>query len=396
MRRLNILLAAGLLAFPVVSEAKTLNELLVEKGVISADDMNSANHGKVHYKDGTRLEFGDDLSLKMNLRIKARYSYDDYEDASLRGMTDTSSIEVPQARVEFKGHALSKKVSFKLQNDFMSNRGTGLIKDIWLQMNFDKSAMVRAGQFKVPFGRQETNSSTKIQFIRRANVSDDLTYGRNQGAMLHGKLGDQANYALGIFNGTSTGEGAANGSTTGTGTDNEHLGAAHFNASLVGDYDRSFEGDPYNSDFSVGMGASATYGSGNNAMGDFDEWGVAVDLGTRVRGFSFQTEFLYRGMDIDGVSGSAGEQDDYGLWAQTGYFFVPEEWEVAARFGWHSYDDDVSAIDDEYEYGFVLGYFMRGHDIKFQTGITWVDTNTAAGGSDTLDFRYEAQMLGYF
>jgi hypothetical protein len=100
------------------------------------------------------------------------------------------------------------------------------------------------------------------------------------------------------------------------------------------------------------------------------------------------------------------------LYAQGGYFVVPQEWEVAARFGWVTFDEDfagnlgrtngltpslstTTGLDDVYEVNAVVAYYINGHNLKVMTGPSWLISNPKSG-EDTTDFRYQVGLFGYF
>ena len=395
MRKLTLIAAAGLLSMPVASEAKTLNELLVEKGVISAEEAASTGSSRVSYKNGTRLEFPEQgFDIKMNLEVKTRYSYLDYDKSGGTNREDASSFNTTLARVTFDGNVLNKQFSYRVQNDFAADSGGNSMRDVWLQWNLDDAAKLRMGQFKVPFGRQELNGDTKIQFIDRTNASDFFTYGRNRGAMFHGGFGDAGMYAAGIFNGVSTGEGI-----NAPGVDNNMMGAAAVSYNF-GDFgSREEEGDMRkDGDLAGTIGAAVAFGQGSTSLtsgnttvaDDFDDVRVDVDAGLRVAGFSTQAEFIYANIDYDSLGSDSGE-DFYGGYVQAGYMFVPEEMELAARFG--MIDPDGGLIDEQYEYAIVYNYFLNGHALKIQTGVAWEVTNYG-DDEDITDARYQVQLVG--
>ena len=61
-------------------------------------------------------------------------------------------------------------------------------------------------------------------------------------------------------------------------------------------------------------------------------------------------------------------------------FFVPDAWEVAARFGYLEPEDGAEAFEDAQEYSVVLGRYLNGHGMKIQTGVTF-DVENIDGGS---------------
>lgn len=394
MRKISLIAAAALFAAPLVSEAASLNELLADKG--STTGKGPGSDIRAYYNKGTILDAGDAFDTKLNLLVKPTYTY-----ADIDGGPDTNDFEVAQGRLELGGNLMQKQFSYLLQNDFATGtQGDGSkgseLKDAWMQWNADELIRARAGQFKVPFGRQALGDDPYLQFIDRSAVNNYFTAGRNQGVMLTSNSGLGAvdecyGYQMALVNGESDGEGINRAAV-----DNNLLGALsvywNYNA-----YDRNVEGDPMNSqDFQMTMGASGLYGQGSTSYvqdiaSDFDQWGAGVDMGLRYAGWSLQSEVLYRNADLDDVDVTA---DEYGVYVQGGYFFVPQEWELAARFGHLELDKDVNAAEDEQEYAVLIGYYLNGHNLKIQTGVSWLDTNYE--DTDTTDFRYQVGVTGYF
>ncbi|MCB0360664.1 MAG: hypothetical protein KDD44_13545 [Bdellovibrionales bacterium] len=396
MRKLHLLAAAGLLVAPIAAQAAPLDELLADNGVVAAD----GEAARLHYKGGTRLEFPDaGFDMKLNLQIQSRYTYADNNDgdrvaAGLAPAGDTSGFSMRRVRLVFSGNMLNKKFSYKLQNDFVGAADAGAtdgarssdLRDAWLQWNGD-DVHLRMGQYKVPFSRQENVSSANLQLVDRGIVNDFFSKGRNLGVMAHGEMSGLG-YKASIHNGNSDGEGRNRPAT-----DNKHEGAiqVYYN---MGDYDRDLEGDYGNTDdMAMTIGAAATYGQGSTAGVDFDETNVNVDLGLNCAGFSLQGEYYFRNTDPDAGSSA----DDNGFYVQTGYFFVPQEWELAFRFGYLEPEKGTATFDDEQEYAFALNYYLDGHNLKLQNGFVIDTMNDVAGGNnDITDFRYELQLSGYF
>lgn len=368
-------------------------------------DANAADDGaKVYYKDGTRIETAD-FDMRINLQVQPRFTYEDIDeggrdDAGIEDdSADTASFDLRRVRAIFSGNLLNKQFSYKVQNDFRSSGGGGQLKDAWLQWNSD-SANVRWGQFKVPFSRQENVSSAELQFIDRSIVNDIFAPSRHMGAMVHGPIGDGISYAVGAFNGESVGEGINQ-----PGVDNDLAVDAAISADF-GDYgSRGHEGDHRKDKSSTAFttGVAVIYGEGtgdplqSDTVDDFQRFDLNVDAGMRSNGLSVQTEFYYSTIDLDSIDGDAGEGDLFGFYVQSGYM-LDENWEPAVRFSYFAPDEDISDIDDIDEFNVVLNYYINGHNLKLQTGVTFEVTNfnDDAGGDDLSDFRFETQLAGYF
>ncbi len=381
MRKLGLIAAASLMALFVV-------------------DANAADDGgRVYYKDGTRLEFKD-FDMKINVHMQPRFSHEDFDgsgrtDIGLDNVGDTTGFDIERARVYFSGNLLNKQFSYQLSNDFRSDGGGSDLKDAWIQLNND-TANVRIGQFKVPFSRQEQVSDAKLMFIDRSSISDAFSPSRQMGAMLHGAVAEGLNYSVGSWNGESTGEGRNRGPSD----NNLAIDAALSYASA--DYGtRGVEGDFRDDNSALGFTAGTAVifeqGTGDpldgGADSDFDRFDLNVDAGLRVAGFDLQSEIYYSTISLDGIDGDLGEGDIWGLYAQVGYN-LDKEWGLGVRFGHFEPDSDLSDIKDQEEFNFVVNYYLNGHDLKLQNGVTWEMTNFDS--DDVTDFRYEMQLNGYF
>jgi phosphate-selective porin len=365
MRKLGFLMAAGMLVAPLASP-------------VQAED------ARVYYKNGTNLEFPTEgVNVKLNEQIQVGYSYNDYEDARARGMVDTNSFDVVRARLAVSGSALDGDLGFKLQNDFVGNseadgRADSDLRDAWLEYRADDMANVRMGQYKTPFSVQELTSSAALQLVSRSIVVDELAVDRQQGVMLHGES-DGLTYALSATNGETAGEGINQ-----SGVDNK-LGYAGMVTYSANGYDRSHEGDVKGTDgVAWTAGGAITYHEG--ASGDADTIRYNADLGLRANGLSAQAEFIARSVQPTGGS----DVDDSGYYVQLGYFVVPETWEVAGRFSSLMPESDL----DVTEYTVGLNRYLSGHNVKVQTGVTFVDTDGAAGSS-TTDVRFDVLATAY-
>jgi hypothetical protein len=102
------LVLAGLLAlYPSMSQAKTLEDLLVEKGVITKHEASSAGDSgaKVSWNDGTRFEFpATGFTAQLNTLWQGRYTFTDFDEDA--GLKNTSSFNTERARIIVSGNAL--------------------------------------------------------------------------------------------------------------------------------------------------------------------------------------------------------------------------------------------------------------------------------------------------
>jgi phosphate-selective porin len=75
------------------------------------------------------------------------------------------------------------------------------LKNAALDYSFHKALKIRAGHFKVPGSPEHLTSASKVDFIERSLIGQNLAPGRDWGAMLYGELLDRINYQAGVFKG---------------------------------------------------------------------------------------------------------------------------------------------------------------------------------------------------
>jgi hypothetical protein len=179
----------------------------------------------------------------------------------------------------------------------------------------------------------------------------------------------------------------------------------------LGAYDRSYEGDPYYSDelkltFGLqgyteqGNGQTRLTGQSSASNAEFTESGSSIDAGLRYKGFSAQAEIIGANLSYDD---GAEDSKHWGGYFQVGYFFIPQSWEVAGRYGILSPGSNTPTtrvirdieVEREYEYTLQLAHYIDGHWLKIQTGPTWLDVKSPVTGH-AMDFRYDFQVTANF
>lgn len=344
----------------------------------------SVDEAKIYYNRGITIELPH-MDLKLNVKSQFSYAYNDYENPS---DTDVNKFDVRRLRLQAAGHLDDKTFTYKVENDFSSSSSTdtkkgSALKDGWIEWNADPAAILRVGQFKVPFSRQEVASDFSQQFINRSLINDFFSAKRNVGPMLYGPLG-YANYAIGVFNGQSDSEGENL-----SGVDTRLMGAAALNAAIGPYGDRTEEGDFAETPaFAQTVGIAALYGSAERKDVDLRKFDLNGDWGARYLGFSAQSEVYYSKIDPD----SGSSLDNWGFYAQTGYFFVPQKWEAALRFGYIDYDKNQGEFDNAKEYTANVTRYIKGHDLKIQSGVTWEQYKANGSGDNKDNFRFELQL----
>ncbi len=133
-------------------------------------------------------------NVKMTGRLQMEfYDFNNGDNAIYQALpaavrAPESSFLIRRARIEARGQ-LSENVSFVIQPNYTTGQSGVTLKDAYIDVSFTKpeahNAMVlRAGQFKRPFGRYELTSSNNLPSIERGayrglvpSASNDLAVG---------------------------------------------------------------------------------------------------------------------------------------------------------------------------------------------------------------------------
>lgn len=385
--------ALALLLVPGISQAKTLEELLVEKGVVSESDLRSGTHhggAKVYWKKGSRLEFPDNgFTAQINTQLQPRYEYTDNDDAE-----NTSSFTLERARIEVEGTVLNSEFAYRISNDFTDNPGidgSGLL-DAYIEWSPCDTGGLRMGQFRSAIGRQFLNTPDRLQFADRSVVTDAFALGFQTGVAGHTSLADGNVTLQGqFFNGESDGEGRNL-----PGVDTNHTAVVSARANLLGEIDSLTEGDiDWTDELAMDVGAAFAFSDKTVGGVDYDDQTLSADFNVKASGASLHGEFFWRDED-------ATDAEPMGFYAQAGYFFMPKTFEVAVRGSYLDCDDGLAETgncagnDDISSAEVSLNYFFWKHYLKAQLGYAFVQESPTDNGEDIESNRVVFQVSSYF
>lgn len=412
MRKITIL-AAMLLLAPGISQAKTLEDLLVEKGVITkgeASAASSSSASKVYWNGGTRLDFPDTgFTVGINTLVQTRYQFTDSDEDV--GGSNTSSFSVNKAQLAISGTALNEEFSYRLETDFtgaVDSNGTRVpfLLDGYLTWRACDSVDVKMGHFKTLLGRGFNAADGGQQFADSAFISNYFAAGRQNGAVASTKFADgQFLLSAGLFNGTSDGEGSNR-----PGVDTRHAGMVSVRWNPMGQMDMAEEGDVnWTEDMAVSVGAtyaalSARNDISNDSVANAEtttDNRIAVDANLKYQGWSLHAELFNSAFEGD-QEGDADETEPTGFYAQAGYFVDPKVLEVAARYGYLDCDDGTAGgicagQDNVNEVTAGVNYYFWKHHLKAQLNYTLANQDAVGAGGDDVNTNFWIfQMTGSF
>ena len=252
----DVILASTLVfvfsSLPFVSMAASLEELLIQKGIITKEELkkikaeeavkNAKEEQRIQAeveqkvdakvaeklesdfpvkaswgKKGFRLETRDgNWATELQWRAQMRYSYpysSDPRTISQFNADESSNFELRRVRMKIGGHGYRPWIKYYFEVDLQPSRddddsstaSSSRLIDWRITLDKYKWAALRVGQWKINYNRERVDSSGKQQFVERSIVNRQFTVDRQIGALIMGRVlpGTYAdfNYYAGVFNG---------------------------------------------------------------------------------------------------------------------------------------------------------------------------------------------------
>ncbi|MGH7790914.1 MAG: porin [Thermodesulfobacteriota bacterium] len=366
--------------------------------------------------DGFTIKSKDgNYSLRTRLRTQFQFSVNDTD-----GEDTATDFNIRRFRIIWDGNAFTPWFLYYIQVS-ADNNGDFTLRDAYFDIAYNKMFAPRVGQYKVPFSREELTSSSELQLVERSIVNDEFAFGRDRGASIYGVLGNYITYGAGIFNGDGR---------NGVSTDSNLLYAGRIMFTpCCGElkYGGTFPaGGDYKIEPNFGLdkpliafGAALAVIPGlnignktpdNDIDGRFDEifggdvidsggaeadvFALTADANFKYSIFSAEAEYQFRTIDPD--DGTFEETTDQGFRIQAGLFIVPEFIEVAGRFAYIAFDDDVDGRESRYEITPGLNFYLsKSHRWKVQLSYSFINDEDTDG--EEIDQNVlRAQLQAYF
>jgi len=377
------------------------------------------NKFKAQYKKGLTFQAGDKFKMRFRIMGQFRMTVDDPE----AGNTSTD-FSIARLRFKWDGYAFKPWFLYMVQveaNDDLE------LRDMFFTAAYDNNIMPRVGRWKVPFGRQQLNSSSALQFVFRSIVDDEFGLGRDRGVALMGGLGPKYNfsYSGGVFNGDGK---------NGKSFDSNLLYAGRLQFGVGGEGDKFKANSSYATGsayslvpnfakaptFVVGAAIAALPGLNcsrktpdNDACDRYEELGlVRADLTTITGDVSFkmpifnvQGSYYGRWINPDEQGTSQDTAYDQGFNIQSGVFLMPKTVEFAGRYSYIDYDTssgvlppDVGSIrSSSWTLSPALNYYIsHDHRWKIQAQYIFARAAFTQGASDEDDNTVSVQLQAFF
>lgn len=411
-------LGACILAVPG-AEAKTLEDILKEKGVITEAEYKEATKVKpIDYKLGKGFTFtsaDEKFQISLGGRFQARYTFTDNDQDASATSKDISKWQIQRMKVWLRGHAYTKDLTYLLQVDMVNSSNNLFIDHAYFNYKLIDEAQLLVGQTKVPFGRQWLSSSGAQQFVDRSILSSNFRPGYNIGTMLHGKIVE------GLVNYNVAGYGSKGQGSPNVGNDMSFAARVTVDPFGVMSYDEADLDTSVKPQLSVGsnyyydrvtagaLSATVTGIAESNRLNNIGllsqislandfQVGEKVDVNLYGADVAFKwmgafatAEYLLGQVEGD-VTGAIARS--HGYLFQGGYCILPKKLEVAMRYAYLDPNRDT-ADDLQSEIGGAVSYYFNKHNLKIQADVRNLHTQRNNGRTpvDAMEYRFQAQVI---
>src|SRR5438094_5888510 len=353
---------------------------------------------------------GPELKLVLGGFIQANFEAGDVSAFEGRfGQTALKDrFRLRRARINLTGD-FAEQFDFKIEGDFESSDGLNSGRtafeatDIFVNWHQFPWAQIKVGQWKAPFGLEQTTPDTSLYIIERSLPTGAITPERQLGVQLWGKplasnwpeQKDLLTYYPGIFNG--------NGRNI-TNNDNNNfmyvgrLESTLFKSKMWGESYLKLGADVLNSRDDAGTNISQSLNLKVNADGSLSPFTLptaaertawSVDAWLRLGRFDLIGEYLEEYVNGRTVNGVPGMPDftTNGYYITAGYFLIPKKLQLAVQ--WQDLNPGQKGNDGIRSITGGLNYYIHGDDIKLMVNYihTWSDFREAHPefGKDDFD-----------
>ncbi|MBL8746695.1 MAG: hypothetical protein JNK58_10115 [Phycisphaerae bacterium] len=365
----------------MIADAETRSSLLADSAV-------GGHNGKNFFLQSADGSF----RLLFRGQVQFRYMLDFRDDGDGNGDGASeddfeSGFQTRRTKLYFEGHVWEKALTYRVLGAYSRSTGDFRLEEAFAAYKWGNGVSVQLGQFKLPFLREETTSSSMQLAVERSIVSDSFSLVRSQGVQASYE-NDSIRLALAF----SDGAGAENSdfsaprNATSTGLINRSgLGESDYALTgraewkLFGTWDafKDFT-SPVGSDYSLMLGAAGHYEGGDGSSsaftsGTYEYASWTADLTVEGDGWNAFIAGVGGYTDFHGTAAGDVVNDDYGLLAQGGFMIPETQIEPFVRYAGLFTDPDRTAdgADTFSSLTFGVNYYLYGHASKFTGDVVW-------------------------
>jgi phosphate-selective porin OprO/OprP len=182
-------------------ENKAFKDFRTDKDISTSikDIQKRQNDGSVKENGfGFKSKDGNsELNVTGRLHFDARElrgEWGDYSDRDSSSLADRFSVR--RARIGATG-VFNKNINYEVVTNLVGSNAN-LLDTAWANYTVKPEAQVRVGRFKQPYGLETLMSSNNISFMERS-YQDQISPGKQLGAMFHGELPNSMTYAASVY-----------------------------------------------------------------------------------------------------------------------------------------------------------------------------------------------------
>src|SRR6266446_6300635 len=326
------------------------------------------------------LPRGPEIKLTLGGFIQANFEDGDVSAFEGRfGLTELKDrFRLRRARINLTGE-FAENFDFKIEGDFENSDGISSSRtafsatDIFINWHQFPEAQIKIGQWKAPFGLEQTTPDTSLFTIERSLPTGALTPERQIGVQLWGKpftsiwpeQKDLLTYYAGIFNG--------NGRNTTVNDNNNFMYVGRlelmpFKGKIFGqDSSLKLGGDVLNSRDDAGTTISQSLTLKVNADGSLSPFNLpgadertawSLDAWLKIGPFDLIGEYLEEYVDgrtVNGVPPGFADFTTDGYYVEGAYFLIPKKLQAAVR--WEDLNPGQRANDGIHSITGGLNYY---------------------------------------
>src|SRR5437867_2186400 len=342
--------------------------------------------------------------LKLVLGGFIQTNFEDGDVSAFEGRFGQTALKdrfrLRRARINLTGE-FAEQFDFKLEGDFENSDGLNSSRtafeatDIFINWHQFPAAQIKIGQWKAPFGLEQTTPDTSLYTIERTLPTGAITPERQIGIQLWGKpfanvwpdQKDLLTYYAGVFNG--------NGRNT-TVNDNNNfmyvgrLESTLFKSKLWGqESSLKLGADVLNSRDDKGTNISQSLNLLVNDDGSLSPFVLpgadertawSTDAWLRMGPFNLIGEFLQERVQPRTVNGVPAGFDKFttdGFYVTSAYYLIPKKLQAVVQ--WQHLNPGQKGNDGISSIVGGLNYYIRGDDLKLMVNYfhTWSDIRQA-------------------
>ncbi|MDO6761451.1 porin [Tamlana sp. 2_MG-2023] len=379
---------------------------------LSAQEIKTGTFGK-----GIFHVTGKDSTFTMNFAV--RFQLLGYASWKENQPTELSVL-VRRSRLKLDGFVYSPKLKYKFEAGFSNRDMSGgsddfthgsprFIMDAYVDWNFYKNLVLRAGQGKLPGNRERIISSANLQLVDRSLLNGKFNIDRDIGFQLKHFFNPTGKLVVREIFSISLGEGR--NVTTGNIGGLQYVGGIEVlpfgNFIGKGDY----KGGDLKREPSPKLAVAASYEFNNDAVRTRSNQGkymliddnsglfktnintVFIDGMFKYKGYSFMFEYANRNADDALAKNSDGTltgdiiETGNALNLQSGYLFK-SNWEVTGRYTDLNMDS-ITMQNSKDMYTLGISKYIVGHKLKIQSDFSYIKTY---GGTNEILARLQMDV----